>query len=190
MHKDQQRIQHIGSETGSNILHAVERGICDVSGLVLGEHQKILGCSSKYPFFTLGELFRTVKDIFRNEANLPYLWQLAYPRLHPEQNPSLPSLPVYTAPFWESRVLMLKCADEVPTSLCSEHSVPHGFRRVCNKYDERGRQNTANLVRRNQLTPSMETEAVRTYYSIADKEFIQTSGPHCQSHSLLRLCTH
>ena len=70
VHKDQLRIQHVGSETGSSILRAMGRGICDVSSLVLGEHPEISGCLSKYPFFTLGELFRTVKDIFRNLCTL------------------------------------------------------------------------------------------------------------------------
>ena len=70
VHQHQQRFQHVGSETGSNILSAVGRGICDVSSLVLGVNPEISGCSSKYPFFTLGDLFRTAKDIFRNLCTL------------------------------------------------------------------------------------------------------------------------
>ena len=96
-----------------------------------------------------------------NEANLPLLWQLAYRRLHPERNPSLPSSPVYTTPSWESRILALECADEVPTSQCIEHSMPHGFRQVCGKAGKI-RRILDKFVRQNQLTPSMETEAVRT----------------------------
>ena len=50
VYQHQQRFQHVGSETGSNILRAVGRDICDVSSLVLVENPEILGCLSKYPF--------------------------------------------------------------------------------------------------------------------------------------------
>ena len=43
VHQHQQRFQHVGSETGSNILRAVGRGICNVSSLVLGENPEISG---------------------------------------------------------------------------------------------------------------------------------------------------
>ena len=70
VHQHQQRFRHVGSETSSNMLRAVGRGICDVSSLVLEENSEISGCLSKYPFFTLGDLCRTMKDIFRNLCTL------------------------------------------------------------------------------------------------------------------------